>query len=199
MHPNDFCDDNNGCVKDNERIETFRLVLRRPLVGDASAMFERYTSDLDVTRFVGWPRHRTVADTLAFLQFSDAEWDRWSAGPYLIASRMDGRLLGSTGLGFEEPDRAVTGYALAKDSWGHGYATEALQAMVNLARRMGVVRLYALCHPQHRASVRVLEKCDFTCEGTWRDCAEFPNLTPGVRSDVLCYALNFGAGNRQAG
>jgi RimJ/RimL family protein N-acetyltransferase len=180
-------------VKGYERIETSRLVLRRPLAGDASAMFERYASDSDVTTFVGWPRHRTVTDTLAFLQFSDAEWDRWPCGPYLIVSRADGRLLGGTGLGFEAPDRAVTGYVLARDSWGQGYATEALHAMVDLACRMGVVRLYAVCHPQHRASRRVLEKCDFTCEGTWRDHAEFPNLTPGVRSDVLCYALTLGA------
>ena len=180
-------------MKDYEPIETSRLLLRRPLVSDASAVFERYASDPEVTRFVGWPRHRTVADTVAFLQFSDAEWDRWSGGPYLIMSRVDGRLLGSTGLGFEAPDRAATGYVLAKDSWGQGYATEALQAMVNLARRRGVVRLYALCHPQHRASGHVLEKCDFTCEGTWREHAEFPNLTPGVRSDVLCYALILGA------
>ena len=176
-------------MKDYERIETSRLILRRPLLGDTSAMFERYARDSEVTKFVSWPRHLTVADTIAFLQFSDAEWDRWPRGPYLIESRVDGRLLGSTGLGFEAPDRAMTGYVLAKDSWGQGYATEALQAMVDQARRLGVVRLYAMCHPQHRASARVLEKCDFTCEGTWAQHAEFPNLAPGVRSDVLCYAL----------
>ena len=177
---------------DNERIETSRLVLRRPLVDDASGIFERYASDSDVTRFMSWPRHRTLTDTLAFLQFSDAELDRWPGGPYLIESRVDGRLLGGTGLGFETPDRAVTGYILAKDSWGQGYATEALHAMVGQARRVGVIRLYATCYPQHRASGRVLEKCGFICEGTWRDHVEFPNLAPGIRSDVLCYALPLG-------
>jgi ribosomal-protein-alanine N-acetyltransferase len=49
-----------------ERIETSRLVLRRPLLRDASVIFERYASDAEVTRFVGWPRHRAVGDTLAF-------------------------------------------------------------------------------------------------------------------------------------
>ena len=182
-----------------ERIETARLVLRRPLSRDASAMFERYASDPDVTRFVSWPTHRSVADTLAFLQFSDAEWDRWPGGPFLIASRADGRVLGSTGLGFESPDRAMTGYVLAKDSWGLGYATEALQAVVDLARQTGVVRLYALCHPEHLASRHVLEKCDFTLEGAWRNYAEFPNHMPGVRSDALCYAMVCDAGFQHAG
>jgi hypothetical protein len=29
----------------------------------------------------------------AFLAFSDAEWERWPAGPYLVVSRENGRLL----------------------------------------------------------------------------------------------------------
>jgi RimJ/RimL family protein N-acetyltransferase len=36
-----------------ERIETSRLVLRRPRESDAAGMFARYASDPDVTRFVG--------------------------------------------------------------------------------------------------------------------------------------------------
>jgi RimJ/RimL family protein N-acetyltransferase len=77
---------------------------------------------------------------------------------------------------------------LAKSAWGRGYATEALRAMVLVAAGCGVCRLYALCHHAHRASARVLEKNGFTLEGTLRCYAEFPNLSPGVLSDVLCYS-----------
>jgi ribosomal-protein-alanine N-acetyltransferase len=170
------------------RIETARLVLVRPQTADAVSIFDRYASDLDVTRFLGWPRHRSVADTETFLRFSAEEWERWPAGPYLIRSRDDGRLLGGTGFGFEAPQRAVTGYVLAKDAWGKGYATEALVAITDLAGRLGVARLYALCHPEHRASWRVLEKCGFVLDRTWTQQTEFPNLAPGVLQDVLCYA-----------
>ena len=171
-----------------ERIDTFRLVLRRPRLDDAADIFDRYAADAEVTKFVAWPRHRTVEDTRGFLQFCEAQWEQWPAGPYLILSAADGRLLGSTGLGFDAPDRAMTGYVLARDAWGRGYATEALGAMVDLARTLGVTRLYALCHPQHRASWHVLEKCAFVREAPWPAHAEFPNLEPGVRADVLCYA-----------
>lgn len=88
-------------MKAPERIETARLVLQRPRTTDLEAIFARYASDPDVTRFVGWPRHRSLADTQAFLAFSAAERDRWPAGPYLVRSRADGTLLGSTGLAFE--------------------------------------------------------------------------------------------------
>jgi ribosomal-protein-alanine N-acetyltransferase len=174
-------------MKAPERFETSRLVLRKPTLADAEAVFIRYASDPEVTRYLGWPRHQSVDDTKAFQGFSDAEWSRWPAGPYLIESHSGHKLLGSTGLAFEAPSRAVTGYVLARDAWGNGYATEALTAIVDIAEKLGVFRLYALCHPDHPASARVLEKCGFRLEQRLEQCAEFPNLNPGRREACLRY------------
>jgi ribosomal-protein-alanine N-acetyltransferase len=170
-----------------QRVETTRLVLRKPTLADADSIFSRYAGDSLVTRYVGWPRHQTVEQTRAFLTFSDAEWSRWPAGPYLIESRIDHQLLGGTGLGFESRSIATTGYVLAQDSWGRGYATEALGAMVALARDLAIERLFALCHADHRASAWVLEKCGFQMEARLEGFAEFPNLKPGHREDCLRY------------
>ncbi len=172
-----------------ETLETIRLVLRRPREADLEEIFTRYASDQEVTRLLGWPRHKSQADTRNFLAISDAEWTRWPAGPYLVRSRTDGRLLGSTGLDFETPYRAATGYVFAKDAWGMGYATESLRAMVDLSGRLNVRRLYALCHTEHVASSHVLEKCGFTREAVLHSYAEFPNLAPGQPCDVFCYAM----------
>ena len=70
--------------------------------------------------------HSSVDEAQGFIAFSDGQWAQWPAGPYLIVSRADGTLVGSTGLAFETPSRAQTGYVLAKDAWGLGFATEAL-------------------------------------------------------------------------
>ena len=165
-----------------DRIETTRLLLRKPRPEDGGAIFTRYSADLEVTKYVGWPVHRSVEDTQAFLAFSDEDWARWPAGPYLVESDADGALLGGTG------------YIFAKDAWGHGYATEALQAMVVLARDLSLRRLYAICHVDHHASANVLEKCGFTCEGILRRYGAFPNLGSGEICDVLCYAMGSGLG-----
>ena len=170
-----------------ERIDTERLVIRRPRASDAAAILARYASDPEVTRYLGWPTHATIDDTRAFLKFSEIEWKRWMVGPYLVESR-DGRLVGSTGLSLETPYRASTGYVITRDEWGAGIATEALQTMVVVAQSMAVRRLYAICHVEHRASAHVLEKCGFRCEGVLRKYAEFPNLSPREPQDVLCYA-----------
>jgi RimJ/RimL family protein N-acetyltransferase len=62
-----------------------------------------------------------------------------------------------------------------------------------------VIRLYALCHPEHRPSRRVLEKCGFVQDDPATRRAEFPNLSPGIEQDALCYVLAFDPGRGDAG
>jgi ribosomal-protein-alanine N-acetyltransferase len=164
-------------------------LLRRPVLGDAQAILARYAADPVVTRYLSWPRHRSIEDTRSFLEWSDGEWERWPAGPYLVFGADETALLGSTGLAFESPARASTGYAFAQDAWGQGFATEALRAVVELARQMGCERLEAICHVDHAPSAHVLEKCGFLLEGILPGHTVFPNLAPGVRCDVRAYAV----------
>jgi ribosomal-protein-alanine N-acetyltransferase len=181
-------------MKGSRTLETERLLLRKPTIDDAEAIFERYASDPVVTRYMSWVTHGSLADTCAFLAWSEAEWELWPAGSYLVFARAaPDLLLGGTGLSFKTPVVAVTGYVFAHDAWGQGFATESLQAMVALAQQTGVRRLEAVCHVEHRASAHVMEKCGFQYEGIEREHTEFPNLTPGVRSDVLSYARRFEA------
>jgi len=152
-----------------------RLCFRRPAASDAEAIFSRYAGDSEVTTYLGWPRHRTVEQSRAFVAWSDGEWERAGVGPLLIESREDRRLLGSTGLMMDGPSSAAVGYLLARDAWGHGYATEALQAMVAWADERSIAHLYALCHPDHPATIRVLEKNGFRLNASFVE-ASFPNL-----------------------
>jgi ribosomal-protein-alanine N-acetyltransferase len=181
-------------LKASETIETERLLLRRPKQSDAQVVFDRYASNPEVTRYLSWPTHRSVADTLAFLTMSDDEWQRWPAGPYLVLTRAKGTsatLVGSTGLFYKSPTRAVTGYVFAKDAWGFGYATESLQAMIDVAQQTGVERLEAICHAGHAPSAHVLEKCGFAREEVRREHFVFPNLRPQKKCDVFNYVRCF--------
>ena len=178
----------NGGPKAPTTLESERLIYRAPVPDDAEAIFERYAGDPTVGRYLAWPIHRSITDTEDFLRAAAEEWHRSPSGAYLIFARDSGNLIGSTGLHYETAHRASTGYVLAEDSWGQGYATEALCAITRLADDLGVARLYALCHPDHVPSRRVLEKGGFTLEGTLHRYCEFPNLAAGEMLDVLCYA-----------
>lgn len=165
-------------------IHSARLNYRRPSAADAPAIFERYSSDPEVTRYLGWARHRSVVDAEMFVRFSDNEWATKPAGPLLIERIDTGALIGSTGLMWDGPASAAAGYVLARDSWGQGFATEALGAMVSLADQLAVTRLSAQCHPDHAASQAVLEKNGFSLNARFVP-ASFPNLGDGLRDSLL--------------
>ena len=172
-----------------QRWESSRLLLTPPALTDARAIFASYASDEEVTRYLSWPRHRTVSDSEAFVQFSLDEWSRRPAGPYLIRDRGDGSLVGSTGLyAMGEDACAMTGYVLAREVWGRGYATEALTAMLQIAAVMGLEELCAVCHAEHQASIRVLEKCGFSRDAGVIPPMSFPNLPVDAPQSVVRYS-----------
>jgi ribosomal-protein-alanine N-acetyltransferase len=177
-----------------DRIETTRLTLRRPHRTDADAIFQGFASDPEVTRYVGWPMHRSIDHTNSFLGFSEAQWQQSGVGPYLVELRDARTVIGTTGLQLESSEgtarrTASTGYVLARTAWGQGFATETLAAMVTLAKALGIARLQAFCHPDHRSSQRVLEKCAFTREGVMPHLVEFPNLGTVGPQDVVCFGM----------
>lgn len=119
-----------------------------------------------------------------FVKFSDNEWEHKPAGPLLIERIDTGALIGSTGLMWDGPATAATGYVLARDSWGQGFATEALGAMVSMANALGVTRLSAQCHPDHASSHAVLRKGGFVLNARFMP-ASFPNLADGIQDSLL--------------
>lgn len=173
-------------------LHTERLFLRRPHPSDAEAIFRRYASDPTVTRYMSWPTHGSVEETRGFIAWAEADWAQWPAGSYLVFLRDNpAHLLGGTGIHFSTSGQALTGYVFAQDAWGKGYATETLRAMATLAPAIGLRRLQVVCHVDHHASARVIEKCGFCFEGILPAHTLFPNLAPGVALDVRSYALDF--------
>jgi ribosomal-protein-alanine N-acetyltransferase len=157
-----------------ERIETERLVLRVPELSDADAVFG-WASDPQATRLMSWPRHRSLADTRAFLHFARGEWERWPAGPYLIELASTGQPIGSCGFVFLSADTAEVGYILSREQWGRGLATEALANQLDAAE-MTALRVTSTVHRDNVASMRVLEKCHFALDDPAETHAVFPNL-----------------------
>lgn len=173
-------------MKAPQQLRTQRLVLRKPVADDASRIYSRYAGDAEVTRFLGWPRHRDLEDTYRFIDHSNAQWRDHMAGPYLIETP-GGLLLGGTGLELIGADRAITGYVLARDAQGLGYATEALRAMIGVARQICLGELHAICHAEHIASQHVLAKCGFS--PAEQLLVDFPNLSAGESRAALRYTL----------
>ncbi len=88
------------------------------------------------------------------------EWD-WYAIWFI--ERKDGSYVGDLCFkGFQSDGSVEIGYGIAKESQGHGYATEAVGAAAAWAlKQPGVCRVDAETEPANTASQRVLEKCGF--------------------------------------
>jgi len=81
-----------------------------------------------------------------------------------------------------------TNKALARNAWGHGYAPEALAAVVVVARDLGVQRLYSFCSPNHPASIHVLEKMWLGAWGPLSWICRFSKSRFRTAKDCLRYA-----------
>jgi ribosomal-protein-alanine N-acetyltransferase len=168
-------------------ILTERLLLRPPTLADAEQIFSRYGQDPAVSRYVSWVPHRTIEDTEAFLKRTVCDNAEGRSYGFLIFSRSTGDLLGSVG-GAIEKHLMQFGYCLARDAWGHGFATEAARAFVAAALQIpGLWRIQAFCDVENTGSARVLEKIGLEREGTLRRYMVLPNMGDTPR-DVYCYA-----------
>ena len=79
------------------------------------------------------------------------------------------------------------GYWIAPDSWGRGYATEALGGLLSLARLAGHRRIVGRHAVDNPASGRVLRKAGFRPTGRARP---IHSLGRGARVDAPEYALD---------
>ena len=169
-------------------IETTRLLLRPPRVSDAPVIFASYAQDAEVTRYLTWRPHKSVADTEAFLRECLNDAGRGTRFVWAITPRGgDDKLVGMIEARVAG-HKAECGYVLARAHWGRGVMSEALAAVVEFVMKLpGVYRVGAVCDVENRASARVMEKAGMTYEGTLRRFIAHVNLGDEPR-DVLCYA-----------
>lgn len=139
--------------------------------GDADALAAR-RNDPSVAEFQNWTtpfpldRAAGIAEEVAAMDGpQNDEW--WMA---TVCELSTGEVLGDLALHMtQEMHTAEVGYTFASHHWGHGYAVEALGALVDyLFETLGVTRVFGMLHPENVASAMVLERCGFLFEGHTR-------------------------------
>ncbi len=168
-------------------INANRVALRWIRKEDADAMFRIY-SNLEVMRYWSTP---PLADLDAAKKLVEEIQDgcrrdvimKWG-----IAQRSDNSLIGSVTL-FNlnwESGRAEVGYALNRESWGHGYMNESLKALLGYAfDALKLRRIEADVDPRNLSSIRTVERLGFKQEGYLRERWH----VNGEIQDALFYGL----------
>lgn len=150
-----------------EIIETERLLIRPLRDSDENDIFE-YASNPEVAKFMAWDAHKTIEDTREFLRYiQELEQDRLQIDRG-IELKENHKVIGT--ISFVTIDyslrTAELGYCLSHNFWGHGYAVEAANAMIDAAvKSMGIHRIEAECAMDNFNSEKVLQKLGMQLEG----------------------------------
>ena len=167
---------------------TRRLALRQLCLSDVGAMFD-YRSRPDVARFQTW-EPQSLEQVRSFIaSFLDLEPDTPGAWFQLaITLRESGLLIGDCGLHFPvgETRQAEVGITLSPAYQGQGYATEALEAVLDyLLVTLGKHRVCATVDPRNQPSVTLLKRVGMRQEAHLRESLWFK----GAWADDLIFAV----------
>jgi RimJ/RimL family protein N-acetyltransferase len=104
-------------------------------------------------------------------------------GPFFMIRKADGAVVGEIGCNLDDASATGrVGYSLVEPSWGHGYATEALRALLShVLAEPGVRRVLAETMVEHTASRRVMEKAGM------RYCGQRVGIEDGEKVDRVVY------------
>lgn len=163
------------------RLETARLVLRAPVIGD----FETYRAILMSPRavhMVDEPLDRRAA----WLDFAQvvATWVLRGHGLFTIEAKATGAVLGFTLIGFEEGDREPElGWFLTEAAEGKGYAFEAAGAVRDWGlATLELDALVSYIDPPNTRSIRLAERL-----GGWHDPVASAELSREQGGPVAVY------------
>jgi RimJ/RimL family protein N-acetyltransferase len=144
---------------------TKRLLLRRWKDEDREPL-ARITADPEVMRYRLAPLSQSESDHL--IDEFEASFERNGFGLWAVERIDDGKLLGFTGLGTSEFDAPFcpavdVGWTLARDAWGHGYATEGAGAALSYAfDQLRLDEVVAHTSEQNERSQAVMHRLDMT-------------------------------------
>ena len=172
-----------------QTLKTERLVLRQFTPEDAEAMYRNWACDPEVTKFLTWPPHETVAVTRAVLEDWMASYSRRDYYQWAIVLQENGNEpIGSISAVKvdDDLDAVEIGYCIGKPWWHRGLTSEALQAVMDFFFDTVEANRVAACHDaRNPRSGMVMQKCGMGYEGTLR-AAVRSNRGLG---DACCYAL----------
>ncbi len=138
-----------------DRLETDRLVLRAPELGDAAAM-AMLANNRQIHEMTTLPYPYGETDAIAFI----ADKARSAAEYAYVIALADGTMIGTIGIHLKDEGDPELGYWLGEPFWGQGYATEAARALVETTLSL-CPALRAVARSENHASRAVLEKIGF--------------------------------------
>lgn len=139
-------------------LETERLILRPLDEIDAGEIFAM-RSDADVMRFIR-ETQKNRSESVDWIKLVSSRWQSERTGFCAMIKKRGGAFVGWCGVWrLDETGETEIGYAVAKDFWGKGFASEAARRFLQYAfAELDAEKVVAVARPENAASLRVMEK-----------------------------------------
>ena len=142
-------------------LETARLILRAPRLGDAKVIAALANDRHIAENTARIPHPYKLGDAKDWIGGANKNPDE----EQYVITLSDDTLIGACGIEVRD-DAPSVGYWLGQPSWGKGYATEAVRALIDHAfADLEHEALLASARVTNPASRHVLEKCGFQWTG----------------------------------
>jgi ribosomal-protein-alanine N-acetyltransferase len=140
-------------------LETDRLILRPFEYDDASAMFDNWASDDEVTKYLTWPTHKSIDETKYILDLWIKQYEKPERINFAITLKKTNELIGGIDVvGYIDND-PVIGYNLARKYWNNGYMSEACKTVINYLFSLGYETIRIDAAKENIGSNKVIQKC----------------------------------------
>ena len=150
-------------------LETERLILRPMNETDIESVFEM-RRDNEIMRFIREPvLNRDEAKN--WINLISSRWSKDKIGFCSLIEKQSGKFAGWCGLWeLKESGETEVGYAIAREFWGKGYASESAKAFLEYGfNKLNLEKIVAVAREENTASRRVMEKIgmQFDCIGKY--------------------------------
>ena len=136
---------------------TERMVLRRYRPDDAESLYRYFGSDPAMVKYSGWNPYATLEMAEETVQRFIRSYE--DEHTYSWVMDFEDVLIGTIGAYDYIPEQIEVGFSVQPDWQGRGYATEALQKVLEyLTKNEGIPCVTAWCAAENEGSRRVLEK-----------------------------------------
>lgn len=172
-------------------IETERLILRKIELSDALKIYNNWTSDSLVTKYLSWPTHTSLKQTEGYIKYKLERYKKGYCYDWVVVLKENNEPIGeidAVNVSIEH-NLVEMGDCYGSKYWNKGYATEALKAFIDYMFNEVEVDKIIACHSSlNPASGRVMQKAGMHFDGCLKNY--FIDKNTKLRVDKICYSID---------
>jgi len=152
-----------GIIIKTPDLETERMILRPLSLSDAEQIFNCWTTDEDVARYMVWDIHENVEDTIEWLKLEEANLLSNKNYTWGMVLKENNELFGTIGLNYKDEEKCFSlGYNIAKKYWRNDLTTEAGRKVLEFGvKDLGQKKFFCRHAVENIGSMKVMTKLGF--------------------------------------